>query len=122
MDSGTPSTSRYTCFRDFYPFYLQEHSKPWTRRFHFMGTSLSMIVLAMGGLEYLWAVPMVGYGFAWISHAFIEANKPATFRYPLYSFMGDLKLWSEMIRGQRWTDQERNDAPSLTGEQQHLVV
>ena len=46
----------------------------------------------------VWLIPVVGYGFAWVSHTFIEKNKPATFQYPLYSFLGDLRMWSEMIQ------------------------
>ena len=37
---------------------------------------------------------LLGYGMAWVSHFFIEKNKPATFKYPLYSFIGDwAMLW-----------------------------
>ena len=101
---GVSGDRRYKSFRDFYPFYLSQHSKPGTRYFHFVGTSSAMIVAITGGVKNLWMVPIVGYGFAWISHAFIEKNKPATFQYPIYSFLGDLLLWSEMIRGRRWTN------------------
>ena len=110
---------RYKSFHDFYPFYLSQHSKPLTKYFHFVGTTLAMImfvgiIVTRGGVDdddvgtvssiRLWiSVPIVGYGFAWISHAFIEKNKPATFEYPLYSFLGDMRLWYEMMfRGKHW--------------------
>lgn len=44
---------------------------------------------------------VTAYAFAWTGHFFVEKNKPATFRYPLWSLRGDLKLWSEVITGQR---------------------
>jgi len=28
-----------------------------------------------------------------------EHNKPATFKYPRYSFMGDWRLWWEIVTG-----------------------
>ena len=40
-----------------------------------------------------------GYGFAWFSHYFFEKNKPATFRYPLYSFIGDWVMLKDIIIG-----------------------
>ena len=40
-----------------------------------------------------------GYAFAWVGHFFFEHNKPATFRYPLLSFMGDWRLWWDIVRG-----------------------
>ena len=40
-----------------------------------------------------------GYGGAWIGHFFIEKNKPATFEYPLWSFIGDYKMVAMMLAG-----------------------
>ena len=45
---------------------------------------------------------MCGYGFAWIGHFVFEKNKPASFKRPLYSLMGDWvmyrDIWSGKIR------------------------
>ena len=40
-----------------------------------------------------------GYGFAWVAHFFVEKNKPATFTYPLYSFVADHLMYIEILRG-----------------------
>ena len=48
---------------------------------------------------YLFLLPIFGYGFAWISHFLIEKNKPATFKYPFYSLLGDFKMFFEILTG-----------------------
>lgn len=42
------------------------------------------------------------YGCAWAGHFGIEKNRPATFKYPLWSFCSDLKMWNEMAKGNLW--------------------
>jgi len=93
---------QYQSFKEFYPFYLGEHSKPTTKLLHFLGTLcvLGTIVFAIEKTPlYLLLAPLFGYGFAWISHFFIEKNRPATFTYPLYSFMGDWVMFAEICMG-----------------------
>jgi hypothetical protein len=93
----------YGTFRDFYPFYLTEHSRSGTRRLHFAGTFLVLLTLvyapASGRWTLLWLVPLFGYGFAWAGHFFVERNRPATFQYPLYSLGGDFRMFADMLRG-----------------------
>ncbi|MFZ9889902.1 MAG: Mpo1-like protein, partial [Myxococcota bacterium] len=36
-------------------------------------------------------------------HFVVEKNRPATFRYPLWSLLADFRLWSLMLRGQLWS-------------------
>ncbi|MCS6857693.1 MAG: DUF962 domain-containing protein [Sandaracinaceae bacterium] len=43
------------------------------------------------------------YGCAWLGHFFFEKNRPATFEYPIWSFFGDLRMWSLMLRGKLWS-------------------
>jgi hypothetical protein len=88
-------------FKEFYPYYLSEHSKPGTKLLHFIGSWCGLVCLGELTLTgNFWWVPtgfLLGYGFAWTGHFFIEKNKPATFQYPLYSFMGDWMMFSQLI-------------------------
>ena len=43
------------------------------------------------------------YACAWGGHFGIEKNRPATFQYPLWSFVSDLRMWSHMVRGRLWS-------------------
>jgi hypothetical protein len=92
----------YRSFKDFYPFYLSEHSNAVSRRLHFAGTSIALVLLitAFAAREW-WLLGLAlfqGYAFAWVGHFFFEHNKPATFRYPAFSLMGDWRLWWDILR------------------------
>ncbi len=93
----------YRSFAEFYPFYLSEHARRATRRIHFVGTSLALVLLLaslLTGRIGLFGLALVcGYGFAWYGHFFFEKNRPATFRYPLYSLMGDGRMFWEILTG-----------------------
>ncbi len=90
-------------FGEFYPFYLTEHSNVNCRRLHFVGSSLSLVCLALAvvQLQPLWLLAglLCGYGFAWIGHFGFEKNKPASFKRPLYSFMGDWAMYRDIWLG-----------------------
>jgi hypothetical protein len=94
---------RYKSFSDFYPFYLSEHSNRISRRLHFTGTSIALGLLVAAAVTQTWwliAVALIqGYAFAWVGHYFFERNKPATFKYPGFSLMGDWRLWWEILTG-----------------------
>ena len=95
--------SRFASFREFYPFYLSEHSNRTSRRLHFIG-SCGVIVLAAtalvtGDLRWLLGALLCGYGFAWVGHFFFEKNRPATFKHPLYSFVGDWVMFKDILTG-----------------------
>ena len=102
---------RFQTFEEFWPFYVKEHSKKSTRVVHFIGTTAAIGCLAGGLLtkkRWLLAVaPVCGYGAAWVSHFFIEHNKPATFQYPAWSLKGDFVMWWKMVRGQMDAEVER---------------
>ncbi|APG62575.1 hypothetical protein LPB140_07020 [Sphingorhabdus lutea] len=98
----THPQKRFSNFSEFYPYYLQEHSKPACRYFHYIGTFLSIMAFIFGLIFHpYWflAMPLSGYSFAWFSHAFIEKNKPATFTYPLWSLIGDYKMFLSWLSG-----------------------
>jgi hypothetical protein len=89
--------AEYNTFEEFYPFYLSQHSNRTNRRLHVIGTILALVQIlrcvfvAFDAVSLLMA-PVIGYGMAWIGHFFFENNKPATFKYPLFSFQGDVKM------------------------------
>jgi hypothetical protein len=97
------NTMEYRTFKEFYPFYLSEHSNLTSRRLHFIGTCgvLSTLILLFftGHMMILWAMPVMGYGFAWVGHFFFEKNRPASFKYPLYSLLGDFMMFWEILTG-----------------------
>lgn len=96
-------SKRIETFSEFWPFYLGEHSKPATRTMHFVGScgvllNLAAAIVLMQPWYCLGAL-LCGYGFAWVSHFFIEHNRPATFTYPLWSLIADWKMWGLMLIG-----------------------
>lgn len=88
-------------FREFWPYYLQEHARPGTRALHYAGTSLVVALAAAAPFAGRWwmaaALPVVGYGFAWAGHMLVERNRPATFRYPLWSLRADFVMWYRFL-------------------------
>lgn len=105
-DSATSSAvdpRQFKSFAEFYPFYLGEHSNAVCRRLHFVGTSLSLLFLlalvVTGNWWYLLAGLVCGYAFAWLGHFGFEKNRPASFKRPLYSFMGDWMMWRDILLG-----------------------
>lgn len=95
--------THYTTFREFYPFYLSEHANRTCRRLHFIGSSLVIGVVVAAILQHdaRWFLlaPLAGYGFAWVGHFFFEKNRPASFKQPLFSFIGDWVMYWDMLRG-----------------------
>ena len=98
-DSG----GRFASFAAFYPFYLSEHRNATCRVLHFAGSTLVLVLIALALVTrnawWLVAVPLAGYGFAWVGHFVFEKNRPATFRHPLYSLMGDWMMFKDILTG-----------------------
>jgi hypothetical protein len=103
--NATPLEKRFSSFAEFYPYYLEEHSNPVCRRLHYVGSVLVLVLLAYVLATRQWllllALPLVGYGFAWVGHFVFEKNRPATFKHPLYSFMGDWVMLKDALVGRR---------------------
>lgn len=93
----------YASFADFYPDYLRAHQNRSCRRLHFLGTTLVILLLLGFGFTGLWfclaALPVAGYGPAWVGHFCFERNRPATFSHPLYSLIGDFRMYADMWTG-----------------------
>lgn len=96
-------TKKYTTFREFYPFYLSEHGNRTCRRLHFLGSTLALLFLAMlvttGNAWWLAAGLLAGYGCAWIGHFGFEKNRPASFKQPFFSLMGDWVMFKDILTG-----------------------
>ncbi len=96
--------THFASFREFYPYYLSEHRNRTCRRLHFIGSALILVVLALVlfgvlGPWWLLTVPVLGYGFAWVGHFGFEHNRPATFKHPVYSLIGDWVMFKDMLIG-----------------------
>ena len=94
---------RLASYSEFWPYYLREHAQPATRMLHYVGSILAIGVLIYALVSQNWllliAVPVSGYFFAWMSHAFVERNKPATFTHPLWSLISDYRMLWRAITG-----------------------
>jgi hypothetical protein len=108
------SEARFQSFAEFWPYYVREHSQPACRALHFIGSTLALVILGTMFYTQNWwlllAGLVVGYGFAWVGHFFIEHNRPATFKYPLWSFIGDWKMWGLMLTGRMRSEVDRAHA------------
>lgn len=96
--------SRIQTYKEFWPYYLSEHQNPTNRRLHYTGTSLGigLLIYSIATQKYLLILPALicGYAFAWVGHFIIEKNRPATFKYPLWSFISDFKMLYCALTGQ----------------------
>lgn len=97
MDGRSPN---YTAF---WPRYLREHARPVTRGLHYAGTGLALALLAaaifLGDWRFALAAVVSGYLFAWIAHATVERNRPATFTHPWWSLISDFRMFGLWITG-----------------------
>jgi hypothetical protein len=77
-----------------------------------VGTAFVFILAFLAvylGRSVLWFfVPLMGYGFAWVGHYFFEKNKPATFKYPLWSLASDFKMFFQILIGKISLDSSRD--------------
>ena len=95
---------KFSSFAQFYPYYLSEHRHPVCRALHYIGSTLVIIVLLYSLFSqqwrWLWLLPLIGYGFAWVGHFAFEHNRPATFKHPFYSLAADWVMLKDFLTGQ----------------------
>ena len=96
--------SDFQYFEDFWPFYLGEHRSRRSRTLHVAGTTVALATaayaIAKRKPKLLAVAPLLGYGPAWIGHFIIEKNRPATFKHPLWSLRGDMRMAKLTYMGQ----------------------
>ncbi len=101
----------YKNFDEFWPFYLSQHSNRICRFLHAFGTILGIglviVALASGRWGVVGLAPIAGYGFSWVGHFFFEKNRPATFRYPKWSLIGDFKMLKLILTGKIQAELDR---------------
>jgi hypothetical protein len=90
-------------YREFWPYYLNEHKRAETRALHLGGTSAATVLLIAGlfagNLFLLLGAVFAGYAPAWFAHFALEKNHPATFRYPLWSLLSDFRMTATWLCG-----------------------
>ncbi len=114
QDNAHPIAS----FDDFWPYYLREHLDSTCRLFHYVGSIWGLLcvlnLFTTGSVLWLVYGIVGGYGMAWLGHFVFEKNKPATFQYPLWSFMGDWRmLWLWLSGGLDAEIEKVKTLPSL---------
>lgn len=94
---------RFRSFAEFYPYYLGEHGSRANRRLHFLGTLAAILLVTAAAVTLDWrflaAAPVVSYSVAWFGHFVVERNRPATFRHPFYSLLGDFVMFKDVLTG-----------------------
>ncbi|HIP27420.1 MAG TPA: DUF962 domain-containing protein [Flavobacteriaceae bacterium] len=104
---------RIKTYKEFYKFYLTEHSNYTCRLLHIIGTTivLALLLTTIIHLNPYWLifVPLSGYGFAWIGHFVFEKNVPATFKYPLWSLKSDFKMYFDVVGGKLSLDSSKDN-------------
>jgi hypothetical protein len=102
---------RYQSFAEFWPFYVREHANAANRRMHVIGSLLVIAIAVVAVVTARWwlllALPIAGYGFAWVGHFVLQKNRPATFTYPVWSFLADFKMLACVLTGRMDAEVER---------------
>jgi hypothetical protein len=99
---------RFGSFREFWPYYLGEHRTRACRVLHFVGVTIAFTLFATAVVVWSpWpalAGYVAGFVFAWLGHFFVEKNRPASWRYPIWSLFADWRMWALMVRGRLWRE------------------
>lgn len=96
-------SKKISTYKEFWPYYLGEHTNLVCRRLHFSGTTFAVITLVLFLVTkspiFIALSILGGYGAAWVGHFLFEKNKPATFKYPLWSFYSDIRMYLLWLSG-----------------------
>ena len=93
---------RLESFREFWPYYLNEHRSRGCRMLHYCGTISGLTTAGVATVEEPWlflTTPLAAYGPSWIGHFFVEHNRPASFRYPIWSAVADFRMFTLAMTG-----------------------
>ncbi|MDH4467122.1 MAG: DUF962 domain-containing protein [Bacteriovoracaceae bacterium] len=94
---------RFETLKEFYPVYLSQHTNPICRLLHVVGTltamALTWLFIFQGNYLLIPFALMIAYGFAWVGHFVFEKNRPAAFKYPVYSFICDFLMLKDILSG-----------------------
>jgi hypothetical protein len=111
MNEQANPAKTYGSFEEFWPDYVRAHTNKTNRQLHFIGLTLGAACAGSAVLFrkplLLLAAPVFGYGLSWVGHFVFEKNTPASFTNPIYSFRGDLRMWSKMATGTMDAEVER---------------
>lgn len=106
-------SSHPTTYRQFWPYYLNEHARARTRLIHYFGSTVAigflLTTLVTFNPWFLIGAAVGGYGPAWYAHFFVEKNRPATFRYPLWSLVSDFRMYFMWLAGRLEPELKRAD-------------
>ena len=90
-------------YREFWPFYLSQHRHATTRAIHYVGSSCFVVfaVAAVATVNPWLLLPAFALFYlpAWVAHFVIEGNRPATWTYPVWSFVSDLRMLGYWLTG-----------------------
>lgn len=93
----------FRSFAEFYPFYLSQHRNPTCRMLHVVGTVVMVVVVAWlaftGAFAWIPLALLIPYPPGWVGHFVFEHNRPASFRWPFYSMLGDLTMARDVLLG-----------------------
>jgi hypothetical protein len=118
LTQKTESPNHFQSFKEFWPFYVSQHLNPVCRTLHYMGTSLGITALAYSvySNQAFWTFflcPIPAYAFAWIGHFLFEKNRPATFRYPRWSFLADFVMLYYFLTGKIGAEMEKSEVQTF---------
>lgn len=113
----------FESYSEFWPFYLREHGKSATRGLHYLGSiaSIAALIWALATQNWWWllAVPVLGYGPAWLGHFFIEKNRPASFKAPVWSLISDYRMCALFLTGRLDKELAKHEIPTSDAVSKH---